>query len=125
MAALAGATFSPRLATASTAIEYPDNWTAQFSRGGAWLADASDPIAVFYNPAMLSLQPNGVSAGANLPMQEICFTRKNEQGEATGPAPSFTEGKPGAPELPYGTTCNEHSGFPRLVPNLSGVWLIS
>ena len=106
-------------AAASTAIEYPDNGVAQFSRGGAWLATATDPIAGYFNPAALATQATSFGVGMNLVMQKICFQRKDENGETPRPDPanSFQE----YPE----EVCNANSGFPRFIPNLAATWRVS
>jgi long-subunit fatty acid transport protein len=99
-------------AHATTALEYADNGTAQFSRGGAWLATATDPIAGFYNPAALARQPTGFSLGFNLPIQKICFERRGPDGEKIGPDATETSLGHTYPE-----TCNANSGQPNLVPS--------
>lgn len=120
-AALALAGLSVTLdARASSALEYPDNWVAQLSRGGAWLADASSPVATFYNPATLVLQKNSIAIGANFPMQKICFSRRGP-----GDTPVYASESEAQADQPYPQVCNEHSGFPRLVPVVAGSWRIT
>lgn len=106
---------------ASTAIEYPDNGVAQFSRGGAWLATATDPLAAFYNPAALVTQPTSLGIGFNLPMQKICFQRKDPHGADSYADPSLEQ----TDADPYEEVCNEHSSFPRFIPNLAFNWRVS
>lgn len=86
LASLLALSAVPTLARASTALEYPDNGVAQFSRGGAWLATATDPIAGYYNPAALATQATGFGIGLNLAFQTICFEREGADGEALGPS---------------------------------------
>ena len=100
---------SPTPALASSALEYPDNGVAQFSRGGAWLATASDPIAAFYNPAALALQPTAASAGMTLAFQRICFRRRG---------PFDSDVSYSAVGEPYPEVCNENAGRPNLFFNL-------
>jgi long-subunit fatty acid transport protein len=93
----------PKAAPASSAAEYPDNGAAQFSRGGAWLANASDPIAAYYNPAALALQPTSASAGLSLAFQRICLRRRG---------PSDRDASYSAVGEPYPEVCNENAGRP-------------
>ncbi len=118
LAVAAASTVAPS-AVASTAIEYPDNGVAQFSRGGAWLATATDPIAGYFNPAALATQASGLGVGMNLVMQEICFSRRDENGDRPLPdqANSFQR-------YPH-EVCNANSGFPRFIPNVAAVWRVS
>lgn len=105
-------------AHATTALEYADNGTAQFSRGGAWLATATDPIAGYYNPAALARQATGFQLGFNLPIQKICFDRRGEDGERTSPSDlNTTRG-----ELYPDGVCNSNSGQPNLIPNAGFTW---
>lgn len=106
---------------ASTAIEYPDNGVAQFSRGGAWLATATDPLAAFYNPAALATQPTSLGIGFNLPMQKICFQRKGPGGADSYADPSLEQTEAD----PYEEVCNAQSSFPRLIPNLAFNWRVT
>lgn len=104
-------------AQASSAIEYPDNGVAQFSRGGAWLATATDPIAGYYNPAALGRQPTQVGLGANFVFQKICFKRLGAGGKPTGPSSSLSD--------TYPEVCNSNSGKPNVVPNLAVAWRVT
>lgn len=108
----------PRAATASSAVEYPDNGPAQLSRGGAWLATASDPIAGYYNPAALATQPSSVGLGLNVAMQKICFTRRGPGGAEIGPSPGLE-----ATGATYTEACNTERA--NVVPSLAGVWRVS
>src|SRR5688572_10800634 len=72
-------------AFASNPLEYPDNGTAAFSRGGAWLATGTDPIAVHYNPAAIATQSSGFSLDVLFAYQSVCFQRRNPGNEPTGP----------------------------------------
>ncbi len=101
-------------ARASSAVEFPDNGVAQFSRGGAWLATATDPIAGYYNPAALGRQPTQLGLGANLVFQKICFKRLGAGGKPTGPSSS-------SPDT-YPEVCNSNSGKPNVIPNLAFTW---
>ena len=93
----------PRAALGSAATEYPDNGVAQFSRGGAWLATATDPIAGYYNPAALALQPTALGAGLTLAFQRICLRRRG---------PSDRDASYSAVGEPYPEVCNENAGRP-------------
>lgn len=104
-------------ARASSTLEFPDNGVGAFSRGGAWLATATDPIAGFYNPAALSMQPTSLGVGANLALQKICFTREGTATSPATPTPSIS--------ATYPTSCNANSGSPQLVPNLAFTWRVN
>ncbi len=114
--------FATSGAEASTAIEFPDNWVGQFSRGGAWLATADAPVAGFYNPAALATQPNGFNFGANFVMRKICFTRVGPDGAPQYPDSSWDSTVINAP---YQQVCNKNHGFPRFIPNLAFNWRVS
>ncbi len=72
---LAASLFAARSAHATNVTEFPDNGSEQFSRGGAWVARASDPLAVFYNPAGLAGQPTRLTLQSNIIFQHSCFQR--------------------------------------------------
>ncbi len=63
----------PRQAHATGITEFPDNGSEQGGRGGAWIARASDPLAVFYNPAGLAGQPTRLIFQSNINLQSTCF----------------------------------------------------
>jgi len=66
VAAAAAGVLSASAAFASNPLEYPDNGSASFSRGGAWLGVANEPIATHYNPAGLATQGSGFSVEQQL-----------------------------------------------------------
>src|SRR5215212_3785572 len=72
-------------AAASGPLEYPDNGGAAFSRGGAWLATATDPLAAHYNPAAMATQQSGFELGLLFAYQSVCYQRKNPGNTETGP----------------------------------------
>lgn len=108
--------WAPR-AQASSALEFPDNGVAQFSRGGAWVATATDPIAAHYNPGAIATQPTSFGIGANLVLQEICFDRRNPDGSEVGPSSDYE-----SVGVTYPETCNSNAGNVNVIPNLSFVW---
>jgi long-chain fatty acid transport protein len=71
------------VAHATGITEFPDNGSEQGGRGGAWIARASDPLAVFYNPAGLAGQPTRVIAQSNINFQKTCFTRTKATNDPT------------------------------------------
>src|SRR5512132_4472257 len=77
--------FMASRAAASTPLEYPDNGASAFSRGGAWLATASDPLAAHYNPAAMATQRSGFELDLLLAYNSVCFSRKNPGNAQTGP----------------------------------------
>lgn len=103
-------------AVASNPLEYPDNGSAAFSRGGAWLAVANEPIATHYNPAGLATQGSGLSIEQQLNFHNVCYDRKGPNNTPTGPDVQ------GNPNLIYQPVCNERSGFPTAIPSISIAW---
>jgi long-chain fatty acid transport protein len=75
LATSATSLFAARSAHATGVTEFPDNGSEQFSRGGAWVARASDPLAVYYNPAGLAGQPTKLTLQSNIMFQHTCFQR--------------------------------------------------
>jgi hypothetical protein len=107
-------------AGASNPLEYPDNGAAAFSRGGAWLATGTDPIAAHYNPAAMATQSNGLSLDFLFAYNKVCFARKNPGNQPTGPAQGEREDVgAGARYIPV---CNDSSAQPRIIPSLGIVW---
>ncbi|MEZ4225455.1 MAG: hypothetical protein R3B13_31170 [Polyangiaceae bacterium] len=117
---LALLTLGTERAAASSAVEFPDNGVAQLSRGGAWLATATDPIAGFYNPAALATQTSSVGVGMNVALQEICFDRRGPGNAKIGPRPGFAAGG-----VTYEEVCADSSGRANLIPNVAGVLRLS
>jgi len=111
----AAAVASNRPAAAVNPLEYPDNGATAFSRGGAWLATATDPIAAHYNPAALATQSSGFDINLNASFQKVCFDRRNPGNALTGPQQESND-TPGV--LVYLPACNERRGFPKTVPSL-------
>jgi long-subunit fatty acid transport protein len=83
-------------ALASNGLESPDNGAYQVGRGGAWLARADDPLAVYFNPAGLVRQSSGVHVGAHLIFLNRCFTRLGQDSDEA----SATYGQYGYPVSP-------------------------
>lgn len=116
-------------ATASTAIESPDNGVQQTGRGGAWFVRADDPLAAYFNPAAMAFQASGVHVGAALMFQSRCFTRLGPDGKAVSPGSSIPG--PGAVVpagdkaiAPPADTCGTGGGlFPN--PNLAATFRIT
>jgi long-subunit fatty acid transport protein len=106
-------------ALASGPLEYPDNGTAAFSRGGAWLATGTDPIAAHYNPAAMATQGSGFSLDLLFAYQEVCYRRR---GPGNTPAGPLQQESPQAAGLEYATVCNNDTSQPRILPSLGMVW---
>lgn len=121
LASFLSLTGAATLARASTTLEYPDNGVAQFSRAGAWLATATDPIAGYYNPAALAKQASGFGIGLNLAFQTICFERQGPDGEDMGPSKGLTDQGVVYPK----EVCNSNAGHPNAIPNVAFVWRAS
>jgi hypothetical protein len=101
---------------ASNPLEYPDNGSAAFSRGGAWLALGNEPIATHYNPAGLALQASGFSLEQQLALPHTCYDRRGPGGAAVGPNDTGTQ------IYQYRPVCNSRAGFPNAIPSLSLVY---
>lgn len=104
-------------ALASNPLEYPDNGSAAFSRGGAWLALANEPIAAHYNPAALAIQGSGFSIEQQLNFNKVCYTR-----EGPGRTPESADG---AGNYIYLPACNSQTSFPATIPSISIAWRAS
>ncbi|NUP07914.1 MAG: hypothetical protein HOW73_17855 [Polyangiaceae bacterium] len=109
-----------RSAEASNGLDVPDSGALQVGRGGAWVARADDPLAVYMNPAAMSFQASGVHLGAHLMIQSSCFARVDENGQPVSPGNNIPG--PGAPNGPEAETCVD-SIFPN--PQLAGVFRIT
>lgn len=99
------------VASATNVLEFPDNGSEQMARGGAWLARASDPLAVFYNPAGLAGQHTRLSLQANLVMAQTCFRRFKDPRDTTQEPTSLIDAQGYFPAV-----CSD--GAPQLPPNL-------
>jgi hypothetical protein len=108
-------------AGASSPLEYPDNGAASFSRGGAWLATANEPIATHYNPAALATQKSAFSIDLNLNFNKMCFDRRNPGNALAGPSQKNV-GPSGLPNNIYLPACSERSSFPNTIPSLALAW---
>lgn len=82
----------PANAAASSVEGYPEQGSEPLGRGGAWVARATDPIALARNPAGLAGQPLRLSAGEDLPFSRTCFARVKAATDTTddGVAPGGT-----------------------------------
>lgn len=118
-AAASAGVLSAQTASASNPLEYPDNGAASFSRGGAWLATANEPIATHYNPAALATQGSGFSIEQQLNLNTVCYDRHGPNG---APENSGTT-RFGAFE--YMPVCNERESFPSTIPSISIAWRAS
>lgn len=95
-ALLLGGSLFAQTAFASNGLESPDNGAYQVGRGGAWLARADDPLAVYFNPAGLVRQASGVHVGAHLMFLDRCYTRLGQDSDES----SSTYGQYGFPVSP-------------------------
>src|SRR5689334_6615364 len=106
-------------ARAVNPLEYPDNGAAQFSRGGAWLALANEPIAAHYNPAALAIQGSGLSIEQQLNFNHVCYERVGPNGTPEGPNGYNV---PAAQGLEYLPVCNSRASFPMAIPSVSAAF---
>lgn len=95
-ALLLGGSLFAQTAFASNGLESPDNGAYQVGRGGAWLARADDPLAVYFNPAGLVRQASGVHVGAHLMFLDRCYTRLGQDADES----SSSYGQYGFPVSP-------------------------
>ena len=65
-------------ASATDVFEFPDTGTEPLSRAGAWVARATNPLAVIHNPAGLADQQTGALANAHQVFNDVCFTRTGQ-----------------------------------------------
>lgn len=124
LARLAGGLTAFAVASSASALnplEYADNGANQFSRGGAWLATASSPIAVHYNPAALATQASSMSVNARVAYQSLCFDRVDLDPNTGQPI----EQNGSAPNTAYKNVCNRRDTFPMTIPSVSMVWRVS
>jgi long-chain fatty acid transport protein len=125
-------------AAASSGLDSPESGVEQIGRGSAWLARATDPLAVYYNPAAIAFQATSVHAGAQLMFSNKCFTRTMidpNTGKqvsvpfgATSPSGTVAPLLPGqtAPmglTLPSDVVCQNSGAFPN--PQLAAVFRIT
>jgi hypothetical protein len=108
-------------AHASNPLEYPDNGSAAFSRGGSWLAVANEPIAAHYNPAGLALQGNAFSVEQQLAFPHTCFDRRGPSNAIVGPNDTSRQSD-GSLLYSYRPVCNEKAGFPNTIPSIALSW---
>ena len=94
----------PRAAHATTVMEVPDNGSEQMGRGGAWVARASDPLAVMFNPAGLAGQDTRLTLQANINIMKSCFTRIKSANDTTQ--------EPLAVNGVFPKVCNDGKPFP-------------
>jgi long-subunit fatty acid transport protein len=99
-------------AAATDVLEFPDNGTEQLSRGGAWVARATNPLATYFNPAGLAGQGTGALANLNLVFTDVCFTRR-------GPGQVVD----GHDALYPADVCDETSVTP--LPSVAAAWAVS
>src|SRR5687768_4965401 len=106
-------------ALASGPLEYPDNGASAFSRGRAWLATGTDPIAAHYTPAAMATQGSGFSLDLLFAYQEVCYRRRGAGNTPAGPLQGPSEEATG---LQYATVCNSGTTQPRILPSVGMVW---
>jgi long-subunit fatty acid transport protein len=93
----------------------------QQGRGGAWLAKADDPLAVFLNPAGLGRQGRSVHVGGDLMFMNRCYTRLDANGQPVGVGGGLpVPGTPGGPSL---QECNLNKPF--LNPQIAAVFRLT
>ncbi len=119
--------FTADPAAASSGIDSPESGVVQVGRGGAWLARADDPLAVYYNPAAMSFQASGVHLGLHAMIPKRCFTRQGPGGSSVSPGGGLPG--PGATPSndkevpPAADVCAEYKFFPN--PQIAGVYRIN
>jgi long-chain fatty acid transport protein len=91
-ASFAATSFFAVSAHATSVTEFPDNGSEQMTRGGAWIARASDPLATVYNPAGLAGQPTRLLLNSNIIFQHTCFSRVRANYDNSAPDPLLAGG---------------------------------
>src|SRR5262245_44336287 len=99
--------------TFASVFSYPDEGSEPMGRAGAWVARASDPIAIARNPAGLAGQALRMSAGWDLAFRHACV------GEICDTAAPFPVGfialaLPATPRLSIGTGVVTPHGIARM-----------
>ncbi|MBX3211395.1 MAG: hypothetical protein KF850_05130 [Labilithrix sp.] len=105
-------------ARASNVFEYPEQGSEALGRGGAWVARATDPIAIARNPAGLAGQPSRGSVGYDLGLRETCFTRvkaaSDPTADGTAPGAAYPRVCDSAAPIPIGYLALVRPITPRL-----------
>src|SRR3954469_13247426 len=104
------------VAHATNITEFPDNGSEQMGRGGAWVARASDPLAVIFNPAGLAGQPSRVTLQNGVIFEHTCFTRVKAAGDTTNDPLAGAGGI-------YPKVCNDVS--PTINPQLGATFRVN
>jgi long-chain fatty acid transport protein len=106
-------------AAASSGLDSPDSGVVQSGRGSAWFARADDPLAAYFNPAAMAFLPTSVHAGAQIMMQNRCYTRLGPDGKPVSAGPGIPAPLlPGQAQLgdgsvlPSAQVCSEFAAFP-------------
>ncbi|AKF08133.1 hypothetical protein DB32_005282 [Sandaracinus amylolyticus] len=107
-------------------FEFAAHGTRQLGRGGAWAARADDPLALYYNPAMLADLPDSqVLANVHVGFWDACVDRQGTYGSVIpgGTASdNIFDSEGGNPDAWLGdempSVCN--SGYPQPIPWVLG-----
>jgi hypothetical protein len=90
----------------ASVLSYPEEGSEPMGRAGAWVARASDPIALARNPAGLAGQAARMSAGWDLAFRQ--------SGSEPFPVGYFALSLPASPRLSLGTGIVTPHGIPRI-----------
>jgi hypothetical protein len=96
----------PLVVALASVLSYPEEGSEPMGRAGAWVARASDPIALARNPAGLAGQPGRMSAGWDLAFRH--------SGSEAFPVGFLAITMPISPKLALGTGIVTPHGVPRL-----------
>jgi len=111
----------PAVAATSIALasvfSYPDEGSEPMGRAGAWVARASDPIALARNPAGLAGQPLRMSAGWDLAFRHPCVGEVCDDGAAF-PVGFFALSLPVSRRFTIGTGIVTPHGIPNMSSKL-------
>jgi len=108
-------------ASASSAIDSPENGVVQVGRGGTLVARPDDPLAAYFNPAAMTQQKSGVHLGAHLMFLSRCFSRRDANGNPVSPGAGIPG--PGAPGGPSDPVCADTTPFPN--PQIAATFRIT
>lgn len=81
---------------------YPGGGAEPLARGGAWVARATEPIALQHNPAGLLGQAPSAAVGWDLALRDSCFTRTKAANDPTADGAAS----------PYPRVCDDGAAIP-------------
>jgi long-chain fatty acid transport protein len=99
-------------ARASNVLEVGEGGSEQMQRGGAWVARASSPNAVYYNPAGLAGQDTRLSLDLNVIFDHTCMTRVLAASDTTNEKAVLSTDPTDPRSALFPRVCNDIAPFP-------------